>query len=318
MKDMNQLKQNYMNEKMTEEQVMQMKKTIENTKKETLKSPAKSADIIKFAVPFAAAIALFITVPNVSMQAAQVLSDIPVLGKLVDVVTFRDYKVETETKLADVEVPEVVVSDPLPSETEPIAEDTLSPETESVTEGTTQPVSEKLKETTADINAEIETLTQKYIDEFKTNMEAEGYQELVINHETIQSNERYFTLKLICYEAAASGVEWNYYYTIDLATGERLVLKELFTDGADYITPISENIIAQMRDQMAADENKIYWLDDPMMPEFNFTSITGETEFFLNDAGNIVISFNEGDVAPMYMGVCTFEIPEEIVKDIRK
>lgn len=306
--DINQLKQIYKNEKMTEEQVIQMKKTIENAKKETRKSSASSGNIVKFAVPFAAAIALFIAVPNVSMQAAETLSSIPVLGKLVEAVTFRDYNVETETKLADVEVPEIVVNKvDTPETSKPDAKPAETPE-----------ITETLSETTAEINAEIEALTQKFIDSFEADMTAQGYQELVINHETIQSNDRYFTLKLICYEAAASGVEWNYYYTIDLATGERLALKELFADGADYITPISENIITQMREQMAADENMIYWLDDPVMPEFNFTSIKEDTQFYLNDNGNIVISFNEGDVAPMYMGVCTFEIPEEIVKDIRK
>ena len=306
--DINQLKQNYKNEKMTKEQVTKMKKTIENAKKETLKASNSSNGIIKFAVPFAAAIALFIAVPNISMQAAETLSAIPVIGKLVKVVTFRDYNVETETKLADVEVPEVVVNETVTPETsKPDSEPAETPE-----------ITKTLSETTEEINADIEALTQKFIDSFEAEMTAEGYQELVINHETIQSNERYFTLKLICYEAAASGVEWNYYYTIDLTTGERLALKELFTDGADYITPISENIIAQMREQMAADENMIYWLDDPDFPEFNFTSIKEDTQFYLNENGNIVISFNEGDVAPMYMGVCTFEIPEEIVKDIRK
>ncbi|MBQ8199939.1 MAG: DUF3298 domain-containing protein [Lachnospiraceae bacterium] len=295
--DINQLKQNYKNQKMTKEQVMQMKKAIENAKTETRKS--SSGNVVKFAVPFAAAIALFIAVPNVSMQAAETLSSVPVIGKLVEAVTFRDYHVETETKLADVKVPEVVVTDAEVPEVVADANATLS-------------------ETTEEINAEIETLTQKFIDEFEANMTGEGYQELVINHETIQSNDLYFTLKLTCYEAAASGAEWNYYYTIDLATGERLALKELFIDNADYITPISENIKSQMAQQMAADENIIYWLDDPEMPEWNFNTITEDTEFFLNDTGNIVISFNEGDVAPMYMGVCTFEIPDEIVKDIRK
>ncbi len=282
--DMNQLKQNYKNQKMTEKQVIQMKETIENAKKETRKS--SSGNIVKFAVPFAAAIALFIAIPNVSMQAAETLSAIPVIGKLVDVVTFRDYKVETETKLADVEVPQIVGN--------------------------------ASEETTSEINAEIDALAQKHIEQFKANMEAEGYQELMIDYETIRSNEHYFTIKLTCFEAAASGVEWNYYYTIDLTTGERLALKELFAEGADYITPISENIKVQMAEQMAADENVIYWLDDPDMPEWNFTAITEETQFFLNDAGNIVISFNEGDVAPMYMGVCTFEIPAEVVDSIRK
>lgn len=301
--DINELKTNYKNEKMTEEQVVELKKTIENAKKESRKP---SGTIVKFAASFAAAIALFIAVPNISMQAAETLSSLPIIGKLVEAVTFREYKVETETKIADVEVPEIVVNE------------TETPETESIEIDPITPAPEPLDNTVLEINEEISDLTQKFIEEFESDMESQGYQELVINHETIQSNDRYFTLKLVCYEAAASGVEWNYYYTIDLTTGERLALKELFVDGADYITPISENIISQMREQMAADENMIYWLDDPDMPEFNFTSIKEDTQFFLNENGNIVISFNEGDVAPMYMGICTFEIPEEIVKDIRK
>ena len=68
---------------------------------------------------------------------------------------------------------------------------------------------------------------------------------------------------------------------------------------------------------MAADENVMYFLNDEM-DEFNFKSITDETAFYLNADGEIVISFNEGDVAPMYMGVVTFTIPEEVVEGIRK
>lgn len=73
-----------------------------------------------------------------------------------------------------------------------------------------------------------------------------------------------------------------------------------------------------MRAQMAADENKMYWLENGEVPEWNFKSITDDTSFYVNENGNIVISFNEGDVAPMYMGVVTFEIPTTVVADIRK
>lgn len=310
--DMNQLKQNYMDETMTKEQVMQMKKAIENAKKETRKFSGGSAGIVKFAVPFAAAIALFIAIPNVSMQAAEALSSLPVIGTLVEAVTFRDYHVETERQHADVEVPEVVVKETSSDASADTAgKDAETAEAESA-------VAQQLSETTGEINAEIEAITEPFISEFKENMEAEGYQDLIIKHETINTTEQYFTLKLTCYQGAGSGTEWNYYYTIDLTTGERLMLKELFADGADYITLISENIKKQMAEQMAADENVIYWLDDPDIPEWNFQSITDETEFYLNEEGNLVISFNEGDVAPMYMGVVTFEIPEDVIAGIRK
>lgn len=94
-------------------------------------------------------------------------------------------------------------------------------------------------------------------------------------------------------------------------------LKDLFVEGADYITPISDSIKEQMLEQMAADEQVYYWLNDEI-EEWNFKSITEETSFYLNEKGNVVIGFNEGEVAPMYMGTVEFEIPAEALQDIQK
>lgn len=116
--------------------------------------------------------------------------------------------------------------------------------------------------------------------------------------------------------ASGSGAEWNYYYTIDLATGERLLLKDIFEEGADYVTPISENIKEQMKQQMEEDDMNMYWLDQEV-EEWNFKAISEDQTFYINENGNLVISFNEGDVAPMYMGVVEFEIPNDLIVDIR-
>ena len=156
------------------------------------------------------------------------------------------------------------------------------------------------------------------IKEFETYAEDElGYQDVMVKSEVLKTTPDYFTLKLICYEGAGSGYEWNYFYTIDLKTGKRLALKDIFVDGADYITPISENIKTQMQKQMDADENVHYWLNDEF-EEWNFKSITDETSFYLDEKGDLVICFNEGDVAPMYMGTVSFTIPSNVIKDIRK
>ena len=64
-----------------------------------------------------------------------------------------------------------------------------------------------------------------------------------------------------------------------------------------------------------ADENVYYWLEDEI-EEWNFESITEDTLFYLNKEEQLVISFNEGDVAPMYMGVVEFVVPDEVVKDV--
>ena len=142
-------------------------------------------------------------------------------------------------------------------------------------------------------------------------------EDVIVKSEILATQADYFTLKLICYQGAGSGYQWNYYYTIDLNTGERLQLKDIFKEGADYITPISENIKEQMREQMTEDDQVYYWLNDEI-EGLNFKAITEETSFYMNDKGNVVIGFDEGEVAPMYMGTIEFEIPAGILQEIRK
>lgn len=291
------MKTDYEKLEMTTEQIERMRERMMEAKRE--KRQNKRNYVVKTITAAAAAVAVFVTLPNVSPDVAYAMSNIPVLGKLVDVVTFRDYKYEDERHNADVEVPELVATEMI--------------------EGTESVVQENLQKSTDEINAEIQAITDQIVAEFEANVaDEEGYQDVVVKSDVISTTADYFTLKLLVYQGAGSGAEWDYYYTIDLKTGERLALKDLFTEGADYITAISENIKEQMKAEMAADESKVYWVDNEDVPEWNFEAITDETAFYVNENGNIVISFNEGDVAPMYMGVVTFEIPADVTADIRK
>lgn len=253
----------------------------------------------------AAMMAAFIILPNISAGVAHAMERLPVIGKLVEAVTFREYHYEDERHVADVEV-----QAPMVIEAQKELEE--AQRAERVPIGT-------LKKTTEEISAEIKQITERIIAEFEENVEEEtGYQEVVVDSEVIPTPESYFTLKLICFEAAGSGAEWNYFYTIDLESGERVALKDLFAEGADYITPISDNIKKQMRQQMEMGENISYWLDDEEMSEWNFEQITEETSFYVNADNDIVIAFNEGDVAPMYMGCVEFVIDKEVLAGIRE
>lgn len=312
---MQELKQAYSEPEMSGEQLARMKERMEEAKMEKRNKKKENQNRKKHAIRNAAAAAaavavVFVALPNTSESVAYAMSNIPVVGKLVEAVTFRDYKYESERNNADIEVPELAVNE------------TALPGTEQIAEGTEQAtdseVQENLKKTTDEINAEIQKITDEIVAEFEENLEFEGgYQNVMVKHEVLSTTENYFTLKLICYQGSGSGAEWDYFYTIDLETGERLALKDLFADGADYITPISENIKEQMQEQMDADENVYYWLNDEI-EEWNFQKITDETSFYLNEDGNIVISFNEGDVAPMYMGCVEFVIPNDVTEGIRK
>lgn len=317
---MEELKRAYQEPEMSGEQLEEMKKRIEEAKMEKRKSNKGSRLLRTIAAAVAAVAIVFVVLPNASESVAYAMSSIPVVGKLVEAVTFRNYKYESERNNADIEVPQLSVNDG-----EQIAETEQTTEgTENIADGTEQTtddskVQENLKKTTEEINAEIQEITDKIVAEFEENLESEGgYQDIVVKHEVLTTTEDYFTLKLICYQEAGSGSEWDYFYTIDLNTGERLALKDLFVDGADFITPISENIKEQMRAQMEEDENVLYWVDYDEVPAWNFEGITDETSFYVNEDGNIVISFDEGDVAPRYMGCVEFVIPDEVTEGIRK
>ena len=315
MKKMFDLKEEYSNKEMSEDQINAMKTAIEKAKRDS----EKNRNVVVFQRVMATAAAFlmaFIILPNTSGSVAYAMSQIPVLGRLVEVVTFRDYQYEDERNSAKVEVPELAVAEEeIPEETvvtKGVAGEAL------IEEDAVKEKKENLQKSMEEINAEIRTITEPFIEEFKTNLEnEEGYQDLIVESEVINSTSEYFTLKLICYTASASGAEWNYYYTIDLNTGERILLEDIFAEGADYVTLISENIKVQMEEQMAADENVHYWLHDEM-EEFNFTKIAEDQSFYLTENGEVVICFNEGDVAPMYMGVVEFVIPQEVIGDIRK
>lgn len=289
------LKEEYKKPKMSKEQLEKLWATMEDAKMTDRKEENKRR-MRRLIVTAAAFIGAFMILPNTSATVAHAMEQIPVIGQFIQVVTFRDYQYESDRNNAEIEVPEIKIDKEIEN----------------------SQVQEELGKTTAEINAEIKNITDELIEHFEAYLETEeGYQEVVVKSEVLATTQDYFTLKLFCYQGSGSGYQWNYYYTVDLNTGERLQLKDIFVAGADYITPISENIKEQMQNQMDANDQVYYWINDEM-DELNFKAITDETSFYINERGNIVIGFNEGEVAPMYMGAVEFEIPTEVLDGIKK
>lgn len=307
------MKEEYRRQEMSEAQLGQLREKMEAAKMKNRIEYGKRG-IVRAAAAAAVLAGSFVLLPNTSASIAHAMEKIPVIGGIVEAVTFRNYSYKTERNMADVDVPQIQ-----PTE---IAGQTADMEVSAIPPmeiaGQETPAQAKLAHTAEKINEEIRDITDGLIAEFETNLKQEqGYQDISVKGEVLMTTPDYFTLKLACYQGAGSGYAWNYYYTIDLRTGERLALRDLFAEDADYITPISENIKGQMQAQMDADENVYFWLNDEL-EEWNFKAITDETSFYLNEKGNVVIGFNEGDVAPMYMGTVEFEIPAEVLEGIRK
>ncbi|MCI7130021.1 MAG: RsiV family protein [Lachnospiraceae bacterium] len=261
---------------------------------ETYKKTRKKRWKKAFAGMVAAAAAIVILLPNLSMSIAHAWEKIPVLSTIVKVVVWRDYHVEEGRYEADVSVPKVKI------EPEESADDA---------------VKEQLQHAADQINASVEELTDRIIAEFEAGLERDkdlqGADSICVGHEIVTDNDRYFSMKVWVVEEMGSSYEQDHYYTIDRRTGNILTLADLFDDDT-YIETISDEIKRQMQEQMDEDENVYYWLHDEDIPEWNFKQIPEDQSFYITDEGTLKICFNEGDVAPMYMGCVSFDMPKTI------
>ena len=102
-KELEVLKENYMDVKMPEEQLEQLKLTIEKGKRENRRERQKRA-WTRLTVSAAAVMAAIIILPNTSPSVAYAMEKVPLLGGLVRLVTWRDYEYEDERHQAEVKV----------------------------------------------------------------------------------------------------------------------------------------------------------------------------------------------------------------------
>ncbi len=276
----------------------------------------------------AAAAFMLVIVPNTSAEAAYAMEQIPLLGDVIRAVTIRNYQYEDENFSADIE--EVRLEQHVDAGESGMGENGLEenatgeagadaalPENTGTEE--TRPENVKMEGSIQTINESLEEMTDRLIARFEEQVkQGEGHSGIYAGHEVVTDTDTWFTLRIDVTEIEASGFQYQYYYHIDKTTGEIVSLGDLFKEGADYITPISENIKEQMREQMQADESKVYWVDSKEEVGHQFETVKADQNFYVNHDGQIVICFDEYEVAPGYMGLVEFTVDEEAVAAIRK
>lgn len=226
----------------------------------------------------AAALALLIAVPNVSPAAAAAMTEVPVLGAVVKVITFRNYVWDDGVHSAEASVPELTGG------------------------AAAQAVDDQVREYTQRLLAEFQ-------EKCETELGPEGYAGLDVTSRVVTDTEEWFTLRIDATETMASGYEFSRFYHIDKATDRVVTLEELFRPGADYSAALTAEVLRQMEEQMARSEEVIYFPEE-------LTAVGPDQNFYFNEEGNIVLVFDEYAVAPGSMGMVEFPIPEAVVQDL--
>lgn len=294
------LKENYEIPEFSSEQVERLQLKMKQAKYDNRKERIRRTGMRGLAAAAGVVLVLF-TLTNTSKTVAMAMQQIPLLGEFVKLITIRDYQYEDNRYAADITVGELVLEDI------------------SSVKDMDASVRVELEKTLEKINEEMRKISEDLLDTFEETVEAEkGPFSTYVKGELLPTAERYVVIKLSCFTASGSGVEWSYYYTVDLTTGKQIGLEDLFLDGADYITPISENIKEQMRQQMAEDERIHFDVEEDGFAADLADTLRERQAFYVNERGNVVIGFDEGEIASMSMGSLEFEINNEVIKKIRK
>lgn len=241
----------------------------------------------------AAAVFAIALLANSSASISHAMKDIPIIGVIAQVVTFREYQHKENNMEADLKIPEVQVKD----------KDGII-----------------LEDSSKELNDAIQSYTDEIIAAYEADVKAagsEGLENISLDYDVVTDNPSLFSLRFEQCVTMAGASQSQKIYHIDKSTGKMISLKDLFKENADYQTVISDNIKTQMKQQMTEDENKIYWLNSDT-PEWDFTAIPSDVNFYVNQSGKLNIVFDEYQVAPGFMGIVTFEIPTEILKPIVK
>lgn len=249
--------------------------------------PRKKRKPLNWLVGSAAAVAVFTTSVNVSPSLAKELSQIPVLNELVEVLTFKEYTMESATTEVDIKVPQVTGD------------------------------SEDLQWLNEQYAADGQALYEEYrtfIDEY----EGANFG-LLSDYKVVTDTPELLVIQKSVETIAASSVVGMKYANIDRVNETVITLPSLFIDET-YVERITSYVLEQMHQEMEQSNGEtIYWVAGSEYVEdvsAIFRKINREQAFFINEDGKLMISFDEGEVAPYYLGVVEIEIPTEVIKDL--
>ena len=275
---------------MHDDTVKKINLVLDNLPEKEIMTSKRHTNRFIWKVAVAIAAVLFV-LPNMNPAIAMAMGELPYVGKIFQVITVREYQYEDEKHVAEIATPQIIAD-----------EENLEENADGI----------------AVINRDSKQLTDQIISEFEAGLEENQYQATYVDYEVVSDTDEWFTLKMLISEVSASGTEYYKYYNIDRATGKSVQLNDLFAS-EKYVKAISDNIYEQMKEQMekCTDDSIFYWIADDGEDAENYI-INKDQNFYYNTNGELVIVYDEYDVAPGYMGCPEFTIPDEVYEEYSK
>lgn len=230
----------------------------------------------------AAGAVLFTTALNTSTAFAESAGQLPVIGAVARVLTFRAYETETDDLKISVEIPSIEM---------------ISQEFAGLEQSVNEEIYQLCEQYAAEAQARAEEYRQAFLDTGGTQEEWEAHQiEIKVWYEVKSQTEDYLSLAVMGSENSTSAYNETRYYNFDLKDGKLVTLKDILGEG--YQDKVNAEIRRQMEERK---QNGAVFFDD-------FEGIPQDIPFYLNEEGNPVIVFAAYEIAPGSEGTQEFEI----------
>ncbi|RDI36444.1 anti-sigma-V factor rsiV [Falsibacillus pallidus] len=282
------MREEYKNIPIPDELDMVVDNAIKQSRKRKKRTP------LKWIGGSAAAAIIFCSAVLTNSAFAHTLSDVPIVGSLVKLITSVEYKINYEHFQADLKTPAI-----------------KNLKNKKLEEGLNKKYLEENKKLYEEFQKDIKEMKEAGM---------EGHMGLDTGYEVKTDNKKILSIGRYVVNTAGSSSTTFTFDTIDKQKQLLITLPSLFKDDS-YVDVITANIKEQMIEQMKKPEDgKIYWVNYPggeeVMPGMEFKKIKKEQNFYINGDNKLVISFNKYDVAPGYMGVPEFIIPTDAIQDV--
>ena len=266
-------------QELSERIMMEVKKADKRRKKQMIKR------ISRYGMTAAASLTILFTVGlNTSVAFANAAENIPVIGAMAKVLTFRSYQTQTDDLNMTVDIPSI---------------DMISEEFSDVEESVNSEIYELCRQYANEAEKRVEEYRTAFLDTGGTLEEWEAHNiEIKVWYEVKTQTDKYLSLVINGAENWNNAGGKSKYYNFDLEKGGLLTLRDVM--GNDYGQMIEEQIRSQMKERETTQGIKYF---EGELPE-----LSDDTKFYMNESGNPVIVFEPYEIAPGADGQQEFEI----------
>lgn len=256
--------------------------TINNYERNNKKRPSYTRNLALAASVFIIFTGMFVATLNMNQSFAQSMSEVPIIGSIAKLLTFKDYEIHSDVVDAEIKIPKV----------EGLSDKKLE-----------QKINDEIYEKMKAGVKESEERAMEYKDAYiSTGGTEEGFRKIkvTVDYDLKSVNDNVISFIVYQHESLAAAYAETYYYNIDIEDNNMINIEDML--GKNYKERIDKSIYVQIEERKKDENNSFF------EGEMGFDGITKDPNFYINKDGKVVVIFDKYEIAPGYMGAQEFVI----------